>query len=122
MTDPVVWRLLWKEYRVQRGFWLSLAGVTLAVQLIVAAVPEQYVDHAVWMFGLAIMTPAFYALGCGATTFAAEREEGTLEQLRILAVPAGRLFLTKVVFGLASALALLGVLLLLAFEIGRAHV
>ncbi|MBI3466213.1 MAG: ABC transporter permease, partial [Planctomycetes bacterium] len=119
MTDPMLFRLFWKEYRVQRGFWLSLGGLTLGLQLIIAAIPARYLDHTTWMFNLAVVFPAFYALGCGATTFALEREEGTAEQLRILAVPAGRLFLTKLVFGLVSALALLGVLSLLAFALAR---
>ncbi|MBI3466214.1 MAG: hypothetical protein HY000_24635 [Planctomycetes bacterium] len=122
MNDPVVWRLLWKEYRVQRGFWLSMAVIALAGQLFVLAMPGRYVEHLPWLFGLALGCPAFYALGCGATLFAAEREEGTLERLRVMGAPARKVLASKLGFGLASTIGLLVLLWLVAFGLAGAHV
>src|SRR5262245_43870703 len=111
MSDSVIQRLLWKEYRVQRGFWLSMAGLAVIGQTVVLFVPERYASAAHWLFGLALGFPAFYALGCGATLFAAEREEGTLEQLRVLAAPAWKVWWSKVTFSVASTGGLLALLL-----------
>lgn len=119
MNDAAFGRLIWKEYRVQRGFWLAMAGLAVACQALVLVVPNQQMPHATWLFGLALVYPAFYALGCAATLFAAEREEGTLEQLRLLAAPALKVWWSKLGFALASTVALLVVLLGLAFNLGR---
>src|SRR5262245_58407088 len=106
MTDSVIQRLLWKEYRVQRGFWLSMAGFAILCQLVVLFIPKVTISHTSWLFGLALGIPAFYALGCGATLFAAEREEGTLEHLRLLAAPAWKIWWSKLAFGIASIVSL----------------
>lgn len=119
MSDMVIQRLLWKEYRVQRGFWLSMAGIAVACQLIVLALPENAVSHIGWLFGLAFGIPAFYALGCGATLFAAEREDGTLEQLRVLAAPGWKVWWSKLGYCAVSTFCLLGLLWALAFNFSR---
>jgi hypothetical protein len=122
MGDSAIQRLLWKEYRVQRGFWLSMAGLAVICQLIVLLVPEHVITHAGWLFGLAMGIPAFYALGCGATLFAAEREEGTLEQLRVLAAPSWKVWWSKVGFSVASTAGLLALLLVLAFNFAHGNI
>ena len=120
MNDPVVWRLLWKEYRVQRAFWLSMAGIAVLGQLVCLAIPGSYPgDVSSWAFAWAMVWPGLYALGCGATLFAVEQEEGTIEQLRMLAAPAGRVFLSKLLFGVASTATLAGVLWMLAVVLRR---
>jgi ABC-type transport system involved in multi-copper enzyme maturation permease subunit len=72
-------------------------------------------------FGFAVALPAFYALGCGATAFAAEHETGTFEFRRMLPITAGRLFWSKVLFAAASTLAMIVVLwpVAVAFSGGR---
>jgi hypothetical protein len=30
MNDAIFWRLVWKDYRLQRAFWLSIAAMTIA--------------------------------------------------------------------------------------------
>jgi ABC-type transport system involved in multi-copper enzyme maturation permease subunit len=121
MSDAVFQRLIWKEYRVQRGFWLSMAGFAVVCQIIVLLLPEQTVSHASWLFGLALGIPAFYALGCGATLFAAEREEGTLEQLRVLAAPGWKVWWSKLGFSVASTASLLALLWVLAFNLSHGN-
>ncbi len=118
MSDPIIERLLWKEYRMQRGFWLSMAALAVVGQVLgLCLMPRHYFSGDVaWLFGLALGIPAFYALGCGATLFAAEREDGTLEQLRVLAAPGWKVWCSKLGFGLASTAALFGMLTLLAFS------
>lgn len=85
-------RLLWKEYRVLRGYWLSLAvlGVTLGWIFFQFAT-----DATSKFFPLAWAMAAFFALGGGATIFAIEREERTIEYLRGLPASWSRLFLGK---------------------------
>src|SRR5262245_23025269 len=122
MGDSAIQRLLWKEYRVQRGFWLSMAGLAVTCQLIVLLAPEHVITHSSWLFGLAMGIPAFYALGCGATLFAAEREEGTLEQLRVLPAPSWEVWWSKVGFSVASTAGLLALLLALAFNFAHGNV
>ena len=34
LDDPTLWRIVWKEYRAQRGFWLSVAGFAVAMMLL----------------------------------------------------------------------------------------
>lgn len=119
MSDTVLQRLVWKEYRVQRGFWLSMAGLAVVCQVVVLLIPERSVSHASVLFGLAFGFPAFYALGCGATLFAAEREEGTLELLRVLAAPGWKVWWSKLGFSVASTVGLLGLLWVLAFSLSR---
>ena len=74
MTGSTFLRLVWKEYRLQRGFWISmvvLAGLLFAAVLMFTS--ERYsASRAMWLFEAALGLSALYALGCGATLFAAE--------------------------------------------------
>ena len=38
MNALIFTRLLWKEYRLQRGFWLSIAALACLLMLLVLAV------------------------------------------------------------------------------------
>ncbi len=114
LKDPMLWRLVWKEYRAQRSFWLVIAGSGIALMFAFMALldPEFGRWNAPWAIALAL--PAAYALGSGAVLFASEQEEGTADFLQILAARTTRLFLAKVGFTLVSTLALTGLLLLSA--------
>ena len=35
MRDAILWRVIWKEYRLQRAFWLVIAGTAVALQVLV---------------------------------------------------------------------------------------
>jgi hypothetical protein len=114
MNDPVFWRLVWKEYRLQRALWISMAVLTVVVQLLVLAFTRDAVDRVPWLFTIGLALPAFYALGCGATLFATEHETGTYGFQRALPVSAARLLGSKVALACVSTAALIGLLWLVS--------
>lgn len=120
MNDAIFWRLVWKEYRLQRAFWLSIAGMTITAQLltVVFAAGE---ERLTWLFGLALGFSALYALGCGATLFATEHEVGTFEFQRTLPISAGRLFAGKLLFAILSIPSLIALLWLAAVTLAGGH-
>jgi len=103
-------RLLWKEYRAQRGFWLGVAGMAFVVQLITLLVSYDSSERTNVLFYIAVVLPVFYVMGSAAVTFAAEREDETWHRLRILAASPGRLFLAKFGFSLVSTFLMVGLL------------
>jgi len=116
MSDPILWRLIWKEYREQRRLWLAL----LALAAVVEAGLFWYVSgnpalasatRARVLLALAWIAPVFFALGAGAISYAAEREAGTDELLRALATPWARWLAAKLSVALAAAAAMLVVCL-----------
>lgn len=116
MTNAkIMRRLLWKDYRLQRMFWICMGALGILLQflgfMVREASPE---DQLFWLFGVSIGIPAFYALGCGATMFALERESGTFEFQRGLPVAAGRFFWNNTLFGAISTVAMIALLFLSA--------
>jgi hypothetical protein len=114
MTTDVFRRVVWKEYRMLRSFWIALVAIVVGAQAIA------------WFSGtatgalqadLVIMVTAIvaYALGIGATIFAVEREEGTDTFLQPLPVESRQLFTAKVALASASVVALAGALALVTF-------
>ena len=114
MTDAIFWRLVWKEYRVQRGFWLALVGFAVVLQLIVVFNPGRNGPSLETLLAIAAAIPAFYALGSAAVTFASEHEDGTTEMLRALAPSPARLLGSKLAFSAISTVAMLSLLWLVA--------
>jgi len=108
MKDSVVWRMVWKKYRLLRGFWLGLAGLTVFFQLIVLVMPMHETaengDRWMMIFATGITMGALYALACGATMFATEHEEGTFDFLRALPVRPGQLLAGKLVHSVLSTI------------------
>ena len=116
MNRSIFWRLVWKEYRLQRALWIAMAVLTLIGQLAVLALVRETDPMRVRsLFYVGLAAAALYALGCGATLFATEHEAGTYEYQRALPVSAGRLFLGKVAFAVASTLAILAALWFLSW-------
>ena len=107
MTTAIFWRFLWKEYRVMRAFWISMACLAVLAQLSLVAFPGLTHSAAAWTFSFALIFPALYAVACGATMFAAEKEDGTYEFLRSLPVTVWRLLTGKLAFAVASTLLLI---------------
>jgi hypothetical protein len=110
MNGSIFWRLVWKEYRLQRAFWISMAVLTVLIELLVLSFVRPGPERVTWLFAIGLGLPAFYALGCGATLFATEHETGTYEFQRALPVSALRLFGGKLVFAVVSTVLLLGLL------------
>jgi len=113
MTDSIVWRLVWKEYRVLRGFWLCLAAFGVLSFALTSMLDTDSV-RAGALAGIVVMLPVFYLLGSIAVAFAAEREDGTDQVLQRLGASRGRLWLSKLGFDVVSALLLFSLLWLVA--------
>lgn len=119
MNAPIFWRLVWKEYRLLRSFWIAMAVLAVLASLYVLATLYQVDLRPGVLFAIALTIPALYALGCGATMFATEHETGTYDFQRALPVSAGRLLAGKLGFALISIPALILVLWLLALGFSR---
>jgi hypothetical protein len=114
LADPMLWRLVWKEYRAQRSFWLAIAGCAIGLMFLFKWLlrGRDGLD-APWVIALSL--PLFFALGSSAVAFASEREEGTIDLLRILAARTSRVFLGKVAVSLAGTVAMWALLLAIAW-------
>ncbi len=120
MNATIFWRIFWKEYRAQGAFWISMALLTIVVELLIRAGRwESDVQRmqAIFMVGLGLA--AFYALASGATLFAMEREAETYDFLRALPVKPLVVAAGKTAFSLASTAALFLVAWVLAMLLAR---
>jgi len=115
-NNAILWRVVWKEYRAQRAFWLAIAlfAVVLMLLVYVAASINAHASPVCSLFAIALGMPVFFALGSGATLFAGEHESETYAFQRSLPVSAARLLFGKLGFSLASAVVLPPVLWLIA--------
>src|SRR5262249_45970838 len=105
MTPDVVRRMLWKEYRALRPFWLAVVGIVGLCQAIVlfsASGPELL--HV--LFGIPAMAVILYTLGTAATAFAVEREDETITFLQTLPVRGRQVLAAKVGLAAVSIVAL----------------
>ena len=85
MNDRVFWRLVWKECRREQPLWMAMGAAALAGQLLVLCWPKgTFCEKIPILFGTGLALADVYALGCGATLFATERETGTFEFQRAL--------------------------------------
>ncbi|MHC4401719.1 MAG: hypothetical protein ACYTG0_18770 [Planctomycetota bacterium] len=114
MSTSVFWRLVWKEYRLQRAFWIAMAVLTVLLQLAVLAFIPPVDDRVSSLFAVALALPAFYALGSASILFATEHETGTYAFQRGLPVGPMWPLVAKSAFTVASTLAMIGVLWTLA--------
>ncbi|NUQ60843.1 MAG: hypothetical protein HUU20_00030 [Pirellulales bacterium] len=120
MNGSILLRILWKEVRAQRAFWIAM--LVLAVLAQAAALVFAYEgDRLLFLYSIAMVVPALYALGCGAILFAAEHESEMYEFQRILPVTSGRLFFSKLVLPVLAVPAMIGVLWLVAALLARGH-
>lgn len=97
------YHIFWKEYRQMRSFWLSLLVVAVVLQLIFFAMTPENQHPQDPISAIAVCFAALYALGCGATMFAMEHDNGTYDFLRALPTNGLSTFLSKVTFTLISA-------------------
>jgi ABC-type transport system involved in multi-copper enzyme maturation permease subunit len=104
-------RLVWKEYRVLRGFWIALALFGLMCDGLVFLLVENQQDRLPGLFALVAVLPACFAVGAGATLFALEREEATRDLLRYLPLTSMRIFVGKVIVALGGVVTLTMVML-----------
>ncbi len=122
MNPNPFWRLVWKEYRLQRAFWLAMLGLAVLAHLFLLGCIHGKVIHSTEaFFWAALGLGAFYALGCGATLFATEHEAQTYPFQRALPVTAIRLFAAKVAYAILSTAAMLAAAWLLAAIVSGWH-
>ncbi len=95
------YQIFWKEYRQMRGFWLGLFGITVLLQVILCFTAPGSAANS--LYGVAICFAVLYPLGCGATAFALEHENGTYDYLRSLPTKGLQTFVSKVAFTVVSA-------------------
>ena len=96
-------RILWKEYRAQRGLWVALCVMGLLPQVMgrILAIDSGFRTSIIW--SMVSMIPIFFAVGSTAILFAGEREERTSDWLQILAVPPLRMLMAKWAFVLLAS-------------------
>lgn len=109
MNSSIALRLLWKEYRVQRGLWLSMAAGSIMLQVLITFLIRSDQESFQGIVPIAFMLTSFYAIGSGAITFAIEREEGTQLRPVMLGCPPGLTLIAKTLFGIVTTTLLLAV-------------
>ena len=107
MNSSIALRLLWKEYRVQRGLWLAMAVGSVMLQALIAFLMPSGPERFQGIVPIAFMLTFFYAIGSGAITFAIEREEGTQLRPVMLGCPPGLTLAVKTIFGIVTTALLL---------------
>lgn len=125
-SDTQFWRLVWKEYRVQRPLWLVMAIAPLLIQgaiLLIAKLMssrtyEKLDDAQVnLLMSVSYLASSVYLLGCCATIFSVEHETGTFDFQKMMPATQRQIFWSKVGFAAVSSL-LLTVFLSLITRVG----
>ena len=104
-------RIFWKEWRVQRSFWLGLFGLAIALDLLVTVVrpmlgPMDATDLLHFHQGVAIVLACSFATGSMAIAFAGEVEAKTKGLLQRIPVRTGDLIAAKLSISLIGSYAL----------------
>ncbi len=114
-SDTQFWRLVWKEYRVQRPLWLALLIATPFLQAGMLGMRWVFDDFRMSPFttetanaltAIGFIASVIYLLGCSATMFSVEHETGVFDFQRVLPTNQARVFLAKVGFAFVSCLLL----------------
>ena len=120
MNATIFRRILWKEYRAQRAFWISIALATVIVESALLANPwASQPERIQSLFAAGLTFAVLYALGSAATLFATEREDETYDFLRALPVRPLVVFLGKIAYAVGSTAAMYLVAWSLALALAR---
>lgn len=103
-------RVIWKEYRMLRGFWLALAICGVLIQLLLIEL-DRTAGRISALISCAVVFTYCFALGAAATLFAVEKEEGTHGYLQILPLRSSQLVWGKLLLLFAATA-------LMAFALG----
>lgn len=108
----VFWRMVWKELLAARDFWLAVLGIVALLDGAAWFVLRDVQARDTTIIGIGIMMPILHALGCGAISFAIEREDGTHDWLRRISAPSDAVFAAKLVVSQGSIVTLTSLILL----------
>ncbi len=102
----ILWRFVWKEFRMLRGLWLAVAVLGLLVQCAERMLLPYSSDFPAILFVTALAAAVLYAAGAAATAFSVEHEEETYEFLARLPAAWWPVFVGKLLVGAISAVLL----------------
>jgi hypothetical protein len=105
-NDPMLWRMIWKEYRAQRAFWLVIAGTAVALMPLFMWLLDVQDGRFAAPWVIALMLPTLFAFGSSSLVFASEKEDDTFNLLRIMAARTSRVFVGKIAVSLAGTAAM----------------
>ncbi len=108
----VFWRMAWKEMLAARDFWLAVLGIVALLDGLAWSVLRDVQARDSTMIGIGVMMSILHALGCGAISFAIEREDGTHDWLRRISAPSEAVFAAKFVVCQASIVTLTSAVIL----------
>jgi hypothetical protein len=117
MNRTIFWRLMWKEYRLQRAFWIAMTVLALILMFSVWEFIDQPRDRAQQCILIAFGIPVLYGLGCASTTFAGEHDAETYEFQRSLPITAMNVFWSKITQAVSSTAAMCVFLFMLSVAI-----
>jgi hypothetical protein len=115
MNAAITKRILWKEYRTQRGLWGALLLCIFLFQLLALSLAENKETATQIAHVTGALLTLCYAAGCGAISFAADREEGTQLRLQTLVCPPIWTVTLKLGFIILTTLVLVAVFLTTAW-------
>lgn len=106
----ILWRFVWKEFRMLRGLWLAVALLGFATQYAARLLLPPTSDLPTTLLAIAWSAAVLYAAGAAATMFSVEHEEETYGFLSTLPTTCWPMFAGKLLVTATSAV-LLGVAL-----------
>jgi ABC-2 family transporter protein len=102
--------LAWKEYRAVRLFWVAIVGLAVIGDIVATNLSHDPSLRTTWIFNLALVPPALFALGAAAAAFSSEQEEGTFEFLRAAPISSQQVLVSKLCVAMLGTLAMFIVL------------
>jgi len=114
MNSSIALRLMWKEYRAQRGLWLSIMAGVLLLQMLVPWTGPPATELSGVLTSIAWILVYCFAVAASGSTFAGQREDGTHLRSVLLAGPPSLTLLVPLAAQLLGCLLILGLGLLSA--------
>lgn len=111
MSGIMLRRIVWKEYRQIRSFWLALFALGTLLQVLPPMfefIPADSLLRVGWVIA------TLFAVGCAGTIFAREYEDGTFDYLRMLPSVGRTVFAGKLLLAVVATLLLLAALFAVA--------
>lgn len=108
MNSSIALRLMWKEYRAQRGLWLSIMAGVLLLQLLVPWTGPPATELSGILTSIAWILVYCFAVAASGSTYAGQREDGTHLRSVLLAGPPSLTLLVPLAAQLLGCLLILG--------------